>query len=370
LLLVLVLQVRGVTLKTIRKLIIFFAVFYTITQLFFSFVFPSRYIYYNRLNYDVFKDNVYTIEATVKAMKSTIEKDKLENYIIFIGDSVGYGTPGPPEKTMSAYMNNIAKKEGSPIRVLNIGIPSTMFGDFYTIIKLLNKYDISTQNLIINFSYWEINAKTPAYWFKHYLKELDYESYKKMVETGAIKEESTWQNIKSELYHFANKNIDIIGYSGFISNKIKNKTNIALDQPTSALKVWSNKKTTLIKTINLPENRWYYTDKAFVLNDNSTQIYFLNKIAEIQKGKNTLFFLNAMNDELLAGATYKEGFQNNLTTISKCFSDRGLKFIDYNQKVDYTYFSDFVHLLPDGYKFMAEDLWKRIHAKGDLNYAF
>jgi hypothetical protein len=347
-------------LKTIRKLIIFFALFFAISQLFFYFLFPRSYIYNNRLNYDVFKDNVYSIDATVKAIKSTIKKDKLKNYIIMVGDSVGYGTPCPPENTMSAYMNEIAKKENSDIRVFNIGVPSTMFGDFYTIIKLLNSYDISTHNLIINFSYWEINAKTPTYWFRHYLKELDNESYTKMVELGHIKELSTLQNIKSEIYHFANKNVDIIGYSSFITNKIKCDTNAILGQPTTELKVWSEKSQRLTKTLNLPENRWYYSDKTFNLSESSPQIYFLNKITELQKGKNTLFFLNAMNDEILAGATEKEGFKNNLAAIGKCFSDRGLNFIDYNKKVDYKYFSDFVHLLPDGYKFMAQDLWHRI----------
>lgn len=356
--------------KIIKKLIVFLALFLVLSQLFFSFVFPSRYIYNYRLNYEVFKDNVYSIEPTVKAIKAIIEKENLKNYIIFIGDSVGYGTPCPPDKTMSAYMNNIAKKENSSLRVFNVGVPSTMFGDFYTIIKLLNKYDISTQNLIINFSYWEINAKTPTFWFKHYLKELDTQSYKKMVETVHIKEDSLWQNMKSEIYHFANKNVAMIGYSGFITNKIKNKANSLLKQQTVSLKVWSQKPE-LPDTMHQPANRWYYSDGEFDLSKDRPQIYFLDKIVEIQKGKNTLFFLNATNNALLPEATAKEGFQNNLAAINKCFSDRNLNFVDYNNKVDYTYFSDQVHLLPEGYKFIAEDLWKRIHAtKGDINYAF
>lgn len=356
--------------KIIRNFVIFIAIFLIVSQLALNFLLPSRYIYNQRLNYDVFKDNVYSIETTVKALKSIIEKDKLENYIVFVGDSVGYGTPAPSDKTISTYMNNIAKKENSDIRVFNIGVPSSMFGDFYTIIKLLNKYDISTQNLIINFSYWEINAKTPTYWFKHYIKELDTQSYNKMVETEHIKEDSLWQNMKSEIYQFANKNVAMIGYSGFITNKIKNKTNVLLKQPVTAMKVWSLKPE-LPDIMKQPANAWYYSDDAFDLSEDRPQMYFLDKIVEIQKDKNTLFYLNATNNALLPEATAKEGFQNNLAAINKCFSDRNLNYIDYNNKVDYKYFSDHVHLLPDGYKFMAEDLWKRIHTtKGDLKYAF
>jgi len=158
----------------------------------------------------------------------------------------------------------------------------------------------------------------------------------------------------------------MIGYSGFITYEIRNKTNIALGQPVTELKVWSEKLPKLTKTLNLPENRWYYSDKTFNLSESSPQMYFLNKIAEIQKGKNTLFFLNAFNNELLPEATAKKGFQENLVAINKCFSDRGLNYIDYNKKIDYKYFSDHVHLLPDGYKFMAEDLWKRIHANKEI----
>ncbi len=346
--------------KILTKSLIFLAVFYILSQLFFSFMFPARYIYNSRLNYDVFKDNIYALETTVKAVKAVIDDEKPDSYVIFIGDSVGYGTPCPPDKTMSAYMNEISRKENSNMRVFNLGIPSSMFGDFYTVILLLHKYGISTDNLILNFSYWEINAKTPAYWLKHYLKDLDRESYDAMIKTGNMEEESLWENMKAEICRFTNINVAAVGYSGFISSKVRDKANSVLGQPATALQVWS-RKPALPQTMSLPENRWFYSDQAFKLDQNSPQIYFLDKIAQIQKGRNTIFFMNAMNDELLAGATDKEGFRNNLAAVEKCFSDRGLNYIDYNNKVDYDYFSDHIHLLPEGYKYMAEDLWRRIN---------
>ncbi len=348
--------------KILKKLILFLAIFYLSTQAMIYFFLPSSFIYNNRLNYDVFKDNVYTIETTVKAIKSIIDQEKIDDYVVFVGDSVGYGTPCPPDKNMSSYMNEIAQRENISKRVFNLGIPSSMFGDFYTVLLLLDKYNISTDNIILNFSYWEINAKTPAYWLKPFLKELDNASYICMVKKGHIKEESLWKNAKTEIYRFMNKNIAIIGCSGFISNKLKAETNNLLKQPTTAIQVWKNKPH-LPKTLNLPENRWYYSDKAFNFSETSPQLYFLDKIAEHQKGKNTIYFMNAMNDELLSEATEKEGFKNNLANIAQCFNDRGLNYIDYNKKVDYEYFSDHVHLLPEGYKFMAEDLWYKLLIK-------
>lgn len=345
--------------KIFKKLFLFLAVFYLLTQLSLVFLLPKSAVYNKRLNYEVFKDNVHTIEPTVKAIKDIINKQNLKEYIIFVGDSVGYGTPCPPDKTMSSYMNVLAVKENSGLRVFNLGIPSSMFGDFYAVLLLLDKYGISTDNLILNFSYWEINAKTPAYWLKHYLKDLDRESYKAMVSRGHIKEESPLTAAKAELHHGLNSYFAAIGYSGFISNKIRLNANVLLNQPKSEIMVW-NKKPKLPRTLNLPENRWYYSDKTFNLSESSPQIYFLNKIAEHQKEKNTLYFMNAMNDRLLNGATERPGFQDNLSRISQCFMDRGLNYIDYNKKVNYEYFSDHVHLLPEGYEFMAQDLWKKI----------
>ncbi len=345
--------------KIIRKLIIFLIIFLISTEIIFAYAFPARYVFNQRINYDVFKDNVYSIELAVKSIKQTISREKIGSYYIFIGDSVGYGTPCPPDKTISSYLNTISKKEGKDVRFFNLALPSTMFGDYYTVLLLLQKYGVSTDNVILNFSYWEINAKTPTYWFKHYLKELDNNSYNKMVESGAIKEDSLWKNIKAEIYHFANTNIRIIGNSGFVTNKIKSTTNNLLRESEPALSVWS-KKADLKNAMTKPENRWYFSDKKFNLTENGVQIYFINKIMELQKDKNILFVLNAANNELLKDETSKQGYKDNVDAIEKLFANKNAKFINYNNKVDYTLFSDHVHLLPDGYSFIAQDLWNKI----------
>lgn len=345
--------------RILRKSVIFLIIFLLSTEIIFAYVFPARYVYNQRINYDVFKDNVYSIELAVKSIKQTISREKIKNYYIFIGDSVGYGTPCPPEKTISSYLNIISKKEHKDIRFFNLALPSTMFGDFYTVLLLLEKYDVSIDNVILNFSYWEINAKTPTYWFKHYLKELDSNSYNKMVELGAIKEDSLWKSTKAEIYHFANKNIGIIGNSGFITNKIKSITNSLLKESKPALSVWSS-KTDLKKAMSKPENRWYFSDKKFNLTENSVQIYFINKIIELQKDKNIIFILNATNNKLLEDETSKQGYQDNINAIEKLFNDKNANFLNYNNKVDYKLFSDHVHLLPDGYSFIAQDLWNKI----------
>lgn len=345
--------------KILRKSIIFLIIFLISTEIIFAYAFPTRYVYNQRINYDVFKDNVYSIELAVKSIKKTVIRENIKNYYICIGDSVGYGTPCPPDKTISSYLNVISKKEGKDIRFFNLALPSSMFGDFYTVLLLLQKYGVSTDNVILNFSYWEINAKTPTYWFNHYLEELDSNSYKKMVESGAIKKDSLWKNIKAEIYHFANRNIGIIGNSGFVTNKIKSTTNNLLKESKPALSVWSS-KADLKNAMKKSENKWYFSDKKFNLTETGIQIYFIDKIIELQKDKNILFVLNATNNELLKDETLKQGYKDNINAIEKLFNDKNAKFLNYNNKVDYKLFSDHVHLLPDGYSFIAQDLWNKI----------
>lgn len=234
-----------------------------------------------------------------------------------------------------------------------------MFGDLYTILLLLDKYSVDTKNLILNFSYWELATKNPTYWFKHYLKELDSSSYEKMVETKAISRDSLWDNMKSEIYHLANKNIKILGYSQFVTNKIKTLSGTFLNESQPVLAVWST-KSELPSVLGKPENKWYFSDKKFNLTETSSQVYFLEKIIEFQRGKNSIFILNAMNDKLLPSSISEQGFRDNITAIEKYFYEKNLNLVNYNGKIDYTYFSDHVHLLPEGYKFIANDLINRI----------
>lgn len=345
--------------KILKKSIIFLLIFLLSTELIFASVFPTRYVYNQRINYDVFKDNIYSIETTIKSIKRIIKNENIENYYIFIGDSVGYGTPCPPDKTISSYLNHLSKKDGEDIRFFNLALPSTMFGDYYTVLLLLDKYGVSTDNVVLNFSYWEIGTKNPTYWFKHYLEELDKDSYNKMLQLGTIKEDSMWEVTKSELYHFANNNISIVKYSGFTTNKIKLLSNKLLREPETILSVWSSKED-LKKNISKPENRWYFSDAKFDMTEKSAQIYFLKKIIDKQKNRNITFILNAMNNELLKEETSKQGYKDNISSIEKFFSNNNASFINYNNKIDYKFFSDHVHLLPEGYYFVAQDLWNKI----------
>jgi hypothetical protein len=343
-----------------KKIFIFILVFLLLTQFTIPFFIPSTIIYNERIVYDAFKNNEFVINTTIQQIKSIIKKDNLKNYIIILGDSVGYSTPCLPENSIGHYMNLISKREGKDIRVFNLSVPSMMVGDIFTMIKLLDSYGISTQNLIIDFCYWEFFASKPVFWLNTNLKSLDPKEYIKMVENKKIEKDSPWVNVKNEIKNTLFTKISIIKYSEFLKVAVKKKVNFYLKEAPTPVTPWYTKKD-LPATMKKPENTWYYSDKPFQLDDSNPQIYFLNKIIDMQKGKNTLIFLTAMNDKLLSGATSKPGFIENMKKIDNYFSDKDVKFVNYNKKIDYNNFSDHVHLIQEGYRILSEDLWKRIN---------
>ena len=343
----------------IKKLAIFVVVFLVLTQLTFSYAIPASLVYNQRPTYDVIKNNQYDIETTIKEIKKIIDREKLKDYVIFLGDSVGYGTPCPPENSISSCMNQIAAKEGSPLRVFNLSVPSMMFGDFFIMIKLLEEYGVSTKNLIIDFCYWDFRIKTPVFWLKHYFQDMDPENYKTMMTN--VKKPNLWNTAKDEIIHKATTGIAMLEYREYVIYSMKNRLNIAFGDNVAVIKPWYTKDF-LPAEMKKDENSWYYTDKPFDMDEaDNPQVYFLNKIIEVQKGRNTIIFMAAMNDKLLQEGTSKPGYIENMKKIDKAFGNKAVKYVNYNKKIDYNLFSDHVHLIPAGYKALAEDLWKRIN---------
>jgi hypothetical protein len=301
------------------------------------------------------------MDTTLKTIKKIINKENLKNYIIILGDSVAYSNPCPPENSIGYYMNSISKNEGKNIRIFNLAAPSMMIGDIYTMLKLLEKYDISTQNLIVDFCYWEFGVKNPVFWLTNHIKDLEPEIYKTVVLPRQKGKGNLWSNIKWRIISNLNSNISLLEYREFITFNLKKKVNYFLHEATPTVSPWY-KKSSLPSIMKNPENKWFYSDNPYTFDKKNPDIYFLDKIIEMQKGKNTVFFLSAMNEKLLGDGASKLGYIQNMNKIDAYFGSKNVKFVNYNKKIDYNLFTDHVHLIPQGYKFLAGDLWKRINA--------
>jgi lysophospholipase L1-like esterase len=85
------------------------------------------------------------------------------------------------------------------------------------------------------------------------------------------------------------------------------------------------------------------------------QIYFLNKIAAHQKGKQTLVFMAPVNPELLVQVK-EPAYQENLHRAAQYFSAQELQYVDFHGQIDQRFFTDHVHLTGEGYQLLARKL--------------
>ena len=341
-----------------RRILIFLIIFFLSTQIIIPILVPENVIYNGRINYDVFKNNPYYMDVTVREIKKIIDREKPYEIYILMGDSVGYSTPGGPETAINTYMENLANKENRNIRVFNLSAPSMMIGDIYLTLQLLNQNNIPTDHVFINMSYWELQITQPVFWLKSHMRLSRPDWYSQWVDTKGWSKTTPVNWIKETLNAFFTRNVSIFAYREFFTNNLKKKGNRQLGVVnTTILSPWF-KKPELAISMKKPENAWYYTDKPFVFDNTNPQLFFMNEIMKMQQEKQTLFFMASLNKDMLGAELDKVGFKNNLTGMKAYMAANNIPYIDFNGSIAGDLFSDHVHLLPKGYEQVAKTLWE------------
>ncbi|WDV46777.1 hypothetical protein PV797_03550 [Clostridiaceae bacterium M8S5] len=346
----------------ITKSLLFILLLFIVFQIAYPHLFDLSDVYSQRVNYDIFKDNVSCIETVLDKISEDINTNNYNNYIIILGDSVAYSSPGNDTESIGYYMNEIIKNNNDYDKVYNLAIPSMQMGDIYVLLNMIHSHDISTNNLIVNVIYpGFINCvpyNTPVFWMKDYLREIDKHTYDKVYsEFYPNIDESAKDYTLSSITHYLKTNVTILKYKDYFKHKIESAF---ISKIPKASQAWTEKPF-LYDLIKTNDYEYIYTDKLFAFNESTPQIYFLEKIIDMQKGKNTLFFLASMNEKLLGDSVHAKGYVTNMNNIDAYFNEKAdIKYINYNKKIDFNLFSDHIHLLPEGYKFLASDLYQKI----------
>ncbi len=359
-----------------KRTILFFLLYLLIINSSIPYIVPSRVVYNHRVNFNVVKNRAANIDAAIEQIKITIKKEKIKDYIIIIGDSVSYGSPGPPHGSLGYYLNRISKESNKQLNFFNLAIPSMQIGDIYTILLKLKKYGLSDKNIIINICYSSFVKRTyghpVATWFSEELEQLDYTAYSK-VEYNLLSEKEAVNpanpnekilkktNIVSRLFDDLFKKINILKYKDYLQqgflevyNTMRKRTPIQNKAEPWYTKEW------LKDYMKQDEIQWGLSDEAFILNDSNEDIYFLEKILKMQKQNNLLIYLAALNRDLLYEETSKAGFNENLERIDKLFASKEVDYINFDKKINSNFFSDHIHLIPKGYYYMAQEIWKLV----------
>lgn len=312
---------------------------------------PNEWIYQNRIEYTIFKNNPsISYDLGIKQIKHEIEKNKLKNYILFLGDSVGYGTPCPSHQTISFYLEELLKDKN--VKVFNLSQPSLVAGDIWVLLQKLEIAGINTDNIIINSSY--LNYVLPEtedplegiFWLKDDYVYMGYESWYKPDKTLYEK----WKKMFLST-------LTPIKYREVVQYHLKK---LFLNEQEPIPTSWVHKKDYLKTTLSSDEYKKYFSDKAINLNATHPIAYFLNKIiSERSTHEKTLFITSALNKTLIHNLSSKKGFIENEKKIDNFFKDKDVEYINLNNyEMNNELFSDHTHLLPEGYQIMAQVIYE------------
>src|SRR5690606_14463873 len=97
-------------------------------------------VYHNRMDYVLVKSNLHDIDAVLEQMKREIKQQNLEDYVVVLGDSVLYGSPGDSNQVFNAFLQH---NPDAPV-IYNLSMPAMQLGDFYVMLLKLRESGIST----------------------------------------------------------------------------------------------------------------------------------------------------------------------------------------------------------------------------------
>lgn len=136
-------------------------IFLVLSQIAFAAAVPLSLAHNYRMGYNVVKDNLADVGATLDLIAKDIRARHLDDYVILLGDSVTYSGPGGPTQSVSRHMNEVASSGGLP-PVYNAAIPAAQMGDFYTLLLMLDERGISTDHVTLNLIYPGSVKRDPA----------------------------------------------------------------------------------------------------------------------------------------------------------------------------------------------------------------
>ncbi|MGI6227450.1 MAG: hypothetical protein ACOYJ1_14470 [Peptococcales bacterium] len=348
----------------IYLLIIQFALYYFV---------PLDMVYGYRMDYEVLKDNIHNIDTILEQISKEIKQKELRDYLIILGDSVAFSGPGHSTESIGYYLEEmITENEGQKAtRVFNLSMPAMQVGDIYTMLLKLDEYDISTQNLIFNITYAGFVKRNPdppsVFWLQDDLKNMDEVSYYSVK--ANLEANNPSKDNKDFMKHFTAflqntiyPKLSLFQYKDFIKNSILNPNG---DDALGDARVWSEKEG-LRELLNQYEYQLGFSPDSFDMSSRNPQVYFLNKIIEHQRDKNTLIFLAGTNEVLMAPEVSTAGYQDNLKRVDEYFQNKGIKYLNLQGKLPDSLFTDHIHLTPAGYYKLAEILYNHFLGNSEI----
>jgi hypothetical protein len=331
---------------------------------------PFDMVFRDRMDYSLVKNQLSNIDVVLDQIDLQIKREKIQDYMVILGDSIAYSGPGNGRQSIGFYMQELARESSPdyPCRIFNLSMPAMQTGDIYTMLLKLDQHHISTDNIIININYGGFVAREPGppsvFWLKKDLKSLDNESFNRVLVNLKANKYEDQTDLEPRVQQLVTNNVELYRYSAFLKKGLQNRYREVrglgpLDDALGDARPWFEKEG-LRQVLEQPEYQLGFSSKAFDMSINNPQIYFLDKIIAHQKNKHTLVFLAAANPTLMHEEVLHPGYINNLRQIDKYFAAQPIRYLNLHGKIDSHLFSDHLHLTADGHQGLAQLLWNNI----------
>jgi len=332
-----------------------------------------------RLNYKIVERNLDSVDLNIvlDRLADKIKAEKPDKYYIILGDSVPFGGQVTASESLPVWLEKNAKERtGKDVPFYNLSIPSSQAGDIYTLLLMLEKHGINTDNVIMDMRYSSFVARNPwpkiVFWLPEDLRELDPQSYNDILpHLQAVGQAQKDAKVMTKAETYFTRHVlpmfAIYKYRDYIREEynkwMHDRKNGSV--PYDLLgdpRVW-NQKEGLKELLSKPEYTDAFSPVPFDLTDKNLNVYFLNKIFEMRKNKNTIVFLGGINDVLMKDLISTPGYIANSKAMNEYFTSKEspkMKYVDLQGVIENTKFTDHVHLSLEGLQELAGILWSQI----------
>jgi len=329
-----------------------------------SYVVPTTWMYDKRIRYEVFKEDTVVLDAVLDQIKRQVDREGLTDYVVILGDSVGYSGPGGPDQSIGYYMSQISQEQGKPLTVFNLALPAMQIGDFYTVLLKLRAKEIATPRLVINLMHAGFVARAPyppvVFWLDQELKRMDHDSWARVEQHLIQADRAKEDPLPSALFQrYVAPHVALLRYRPVIKGKLMSLFSAKEVYDT---RVWTEKPG-LAELLQGYEYQIGFNPAPVDLTDQNPQIYFLQKLMDLTRNDQVLYYLTPTNQELMKANVSNPGYRANVEAISRWMTAQGVDYLNLESALDPSLFADHVHLTPEGYRVLAGRLLEHLNQR-------
>lgn len=323
--------------------------FALIIQLGLPHVVPPDWIYQNRVEYTVVKNNMAAdLNLAMAYIAKDIRQHPDRESIILLGDSVTYSGPGTASQSIGYYLEQQSAAAGRPVKVYNLAQPGMMLADIYTEVLMLQAHQIPLDRVVINQGYADFVPYDPAYpfigWLGDELRRLDPEAWR-----WANGQAGPAPSKTKALREWLMGPIALWQHRDFLRARLP----LSTTKEFQDTRPWTEKRLWLTSLMKEPMYQRWVDQRPFDLSPQNPRTQMLERMLQKLEGSDLTVWINPVNQELLGLGTRTAAFRENAAQAADWFRSRGLRTLNLIDAIPSDRFTDHVHLTPDGYRELA-----------------